>query len=170
MHLVFIVHYSFGIILKQKIALEKYSSSSTDIIKQKFDIENDVLSKIVINREPEILSDITKIAESDNLRYYRTAQGMKSFVGVPLYYGKALAGILAMDSKENDAFGIETIYSLGRFVRVISLLISLFEEKHADSQADMRLKALLEIVSTDKKFEDENELFAMIEKFSKNDL
>ncbi len=147
----------------KKVALEKYSSSSTDIIKQKFDIENDVLSKIVLNREPEILSDITKIAESDNLRYYRTAQGMKSFVGVPLYYGKALAGILAMDSKENDAFGIETIYSLGRFVRVISLLISLFEEKHADSQADKRLKTLLEIVSTDKKFEDQNELFTMIE-------
>lgn len=146
-----------------KIALEKYSSSSTDIIKQKFDIENDVLSKIIINREPEILSDITKNAESDNLRYYRSAQGIKSFVGVPLYYGKALAGVLTMDSKENDAFGIETIYSLGRFVRVISLLISLFEEKHADSQADKRLKALLEIVSADKKFEDENELFSMIE-------
>lgn len=146
-----------------KIALEKYASSSADIIKQKFDIENDVLSKIVTNREPEILSDITKIAENDNLRYYRSGQGIKSFVGVPLYYGKALAGILAMDSKENDAFGIETIYSLGRFVRVISLLISLFEEKHADSQADKRLKALLEIVSADKKFEDENELFTTIE-------
>jgi len=146
-----------------KIALEKYSSSSTDIIKQKFDVENDVLSKIIINREPEILSDITKNAESDNLRYYRSAQGIKSFVGVPLYYGKALAGVLTMDSKENDAFGIETIYSLGRFVRVISLLISLFEEKHSDSQADKRLKALLEIVSADKKFEDENELFTMIE-------
>ncbi len=147
----------------QKIALEKFASSSGDIIKQKFDIEDDVLSKIIIKKEPEILSDIVKNAESDNLRYYTAPQGIKSFVGVPLYYGKSLAGILAMDSKENDSFGIETIYSLGRFVRVISLLISLFEEKHADSKADKRLKSLLDIVANDNKFENKAELFAMIE-------
>ncbi len=147
----------------QKIALEKFASSSGDIIKQKFDIENDVLSKIIVSQEPEILSDIVRNAESDNLRYYTTPQGIKSFVGVPLYYGKSLAGILAMDSKDNDGFGLETIYSLGRFVRVISLLISLFEEKHADSQADKRLKVLLDVVATDSTFESEGELFAMIE-------
>jgi len=147
----------------KKIALEKYASSSNDIIKQKFDIEDDVLSKIVIKREPEIISDLVLNAETDNIRYYSSPQGIKSFVGVPLYYGKSLAGILAIDSKENDVFGINTIYSLGRFVRVISLLISLFDEKHEDSQADKRLKSLLDIVSTDKKFEDETELFSTIE-------
>ncbi len=147
----------------QKIALEKFVSSSGNIIKQKFDIEDDVLSKIITKKEPEILSDIVKNAESDNLRYYTEPQGIKSFVGVPLYFGKSLAGILAMDSKENDSFGIETIYSLGRFVRVISLLISLFEEKHTDSQADKRLKSLLDIVATDNKFENEAQLFTMIE-------
>ncbi|MBU0474866.1 MAG: GAF domain-containing protein [Bacteroidetes bacterium] len=147
----------------KKIALEKYASSTKDIIKQKFDVEDDVLSKIVVKKEPEIISDLALNAEKDNIRYYTSPQGIKSFVGVPLYYGKSLAGILTMDSKENDTFGIETIYSLGRFVRVISLLISLFEEKHADSQADKRLKSLLEILAIDKKFDDENELFSTIE-------
>ena len=147
----------------QKIALEQFASSCSNIIKKKFDVENDVLSNIILRKEPEILSDIILNAESDNLRYYNAPQGIKSFVGVPLYYGKSLAGILAMDSKENDAYGIETIYSLGRFVRVISLLISLFEEKHADSQADKRLKSLLEIVSADQKFETDAQLFSMIE-------
>jgi len=146
-----------------KIALEKFISASSDIIKQKFDVEDDVLSKIIVNKDPEIISDLMLNAESDNIRYYTTPQGIRSFVGVPLYYGKSLAGILAMDSKERDAFGIETIYSLGRFVRVISLLISLFEEKHADSQADRRLKSLLDIVAIDKKFENESELFSTIE-------
>jgi diguanylate cyclase (GGDEF)-like protein len=146
-----------------KLALEKYVSASEDIIKQKFDIEDDVLSKIVLKKEPESLRNISKNTEVDNLRYYTTPQGIKSFVGVPLYYGKSLAGILALDSKGTDAWGIETVYSLGRFVRVISLLISLFEEKHADSQADRRLKSLLEIVAADKKFETESELFSTIE-------
>jgi len=147
----------------KKLALEKFASSSDEIINQKFDVEDDVLSKIVINEEPELLTNLAKNAEGDNIRYYNSPQGIKSFVGVPLYYGPSLAGVLALDSKENDIFGIETIYSLGRFVRVISLLISLFEEKHADSKADKRLKALLEIVSADKKFDTETELFSTIE-------
>ena len=147
----------------QKLTLEKFSSVSTDVKKQKYDIEDDVLSKIVQNQEPELLTDLIRTAEYDVIRYYNSPQGIKSFVGVPLYYGENLAGVLALDSKENDAFGIETIYSLGRFVRVISLLISLFDEKFSDSQADQRLKALLEIVAADKKFEDETELYSTIE-------
>ena len=39
----------------------------------------------------------------------------------------------------------------------------MFEEKHADSKADKRLKALLDIVSADKKFESESELLSTIE-------
>ena len=147
----------------KKLALEKFASGSDEIINQKFDVEDDVLSKIVLREEPELLNNLAQNAEGDNIRYYNSPQGIKSFVGVPLYYGPSLAGVLALDSKENDIFGIETIYSLGRFVRVISLLISLFEEKHADSKADKRLKALLEIVSADKKFETEAELFSTIE-------
>ena len=147
----------------QKLTLEKFSSVSTDVKKQKYDIEDDILSKIVQNQEPELLTDLIRTAEYDVIRYYNSPQGIKSFVGVPLYYGENLAGVLALDSKENDAFGIETIYSLGRFVRVISLLISLFDEKFSDSQSEQRLKALLEIVSADKKFEDETELYSTIE-------
>jgi len=147
----------------KKLALEKFASGSDEIINQKFDVEDDVLSKIVLNKEPELRNNLAKHVEADNIRYYNSPQGIKSFVGVPLYYGPSLAGVLALDSKENDIFGIETIYSLGRFVRVISLLISLFEEKHADSKADKRLKALLDIVSADKKFESESELFSTIE-------
>ncbi len=147
----------------KKLALEKFASGSDEIINQKFDVEDDVLSKIVLKEEPELLNNLAQNAEGDNIRYYNSLQGIKSFIGVPLYYGPSLAGVLALDSKEKDIFGIETIYSLGRFVRVISLLISLFEEKHADSKADKRLKALLEIVSADKKFETEAELFSTIE-------
>lgn len=146
-----------------KLTLEKFSSVSSEVKKQKYDIEDDVLSKIVQNQEPELLTDLVRTAEYDVIRYYNSPQGIKSFVGVPLYYGESLAGVLALDSKENDAFGIETIYSLGRFVRVISLLISLFDEKFSDSQSEKRLTALLDIVTADKKFEDEADLYSTIE-------
>jgi diguanylate cyclase (GGDEF)-like protein len=141
-----------------RLTLDKFVSSSSEITKQKFEIEDDILSKIVMNEEPELLTDISPTAEADVIRYYNKPQGIKSFVGVPLYYGKKLSGILALDSKASDAFGIETIYSLGRIVRVISVIISMFEDKYSESLSDQRLKGLLSILSTDKKFETEEEL------------
>ena len=148
---------------KEMLALEKYVTNSGDIILQKFEVEDDVLSKIVKKEEPELLTDVLEKVEADVIRYYSKPQGIKSFIGVPLYYGDQLAGVLAIDSKIQDAFGIETIYSLGRFVRVISSIISLFDEKFADTQADQRLRSLLNVLSTDKKFETEQELYAAIE-------
>lgn len=148
---------------KKRLTLEKFSSSSPDIVQQKFDIEDDILSKIVQKEEPELLTDITATAELDVIRYYSKPQGIKSFAGVPLYFRERLAGILAIDSKVNDAFGIESLYSLGRFVRVVSLIITLFDEKFNENQSEQRLKALLEILVSDKKFDSELELYNVIE-------
>lgn len=147
---------------RKRLTLEKYVSSSAQISKQKFDLEDDILGKIIQKEEPELLTDISSNAEIDVIRYYNSPQGIKSFVGVPLFYGKSLTGILTLDSKVNDAFGIEQIYSLGRIVRVISVIISLFEEKFSESQAEQRLKALLGVLSYDKKFESEADLYAAL--------
>jgi len=139
---------------KDKLSIEKYVSGSPDQIAQrKFDIEDDILSKIVQNGEPELLSDISPAAEADVIRYYSSVQGIRSFVGVPLFYDKQLIAIIAVDAKAGDAFGIETIYSLGRFVRVITMIITIFEEKHSDTLSQQRLNGLLNIVPDDMKFD-----------------
>ncbi len=148
---------------KKRLTLERHISSSNQISKQKFELEDDILGRIVTKEEPEILTDISMNAETDLIRYYTQAQGIKSFVGVPMFYGKSLTGVLVIDSKVPDAFGIEQVYSLGRIVRVISVIISLFEEKFAESQAEQRLKTLVDIISYDRKFESEAELYHSIE-------
>ncbi|MEJ5352173.1 MAG: GAF domain-containing protein [Melioribacteraceae bacterium] len=148
---------------RKRLTLERYISSSSQITKQKFDLEDDILGKIVQKEEPEILTDISPNAEADVIRYYSTPQGIKSFVGVPLFYGKNLTGILVLDSKVNDAFGIEQIYSLGKIVRIISVIISLFEEKFSETQAEQRLKALIGILSTDKKFDNETDIYSALD-------
>ncbi len=112
---------------KEKLTVEKYVSVSEDLTRRKFDIEDDILSKIVQSGEPELLSEIPPAAETDVIRYYSTPQSIRSFVGVPLFYDKTLIAIIAVDSKDEDAFGIETIYALGRFVLVITMIISIFE-------------------------------------------
>ena len=66
--------------------------------------------------------------------------------------------IIAVDAKVEDAFGIETIYSLGRFIRVITMIISIFEEKHSDSISQQRLNGLLNLINPEQKIESEQEL------------
>jgi diguanylate cyclase (GGDEF)-like protein len=147
---------------KEKLTVEKYVSVSEDITRRKFDIEDDILSKIVQSGEPELLSEIPSTAETDVIRYYSTAQSIRSFVGVPLFYDNTLIAIIAVDSKDEDAFGIETIYALGRFVRVITMIISIFEEKHSDTLTQQRLKGIMKFIAPENNYEDENELFRLM--------
>ena len=148
---------------KEKLTIEKYVSNSSDVSNRKFDIEDDILSKIVQKGEPELLSDISTIAETDVIRYYNSAQGIRSFVGVPLFYDKQLIAIIAVDSKLGDAFGIETIYALGRFVRVITMIIGIFEEKHFESLSQERLKGLTNLINPEKRFENEEDIIIAIQ-------
>jgi diguanylate cyclase (GGDEF)-like protein len=143
---------------KEKLSIESFVSNSNEIDKRKFDLEDDILSKIVQKAEPELLSEIASVAEVDVIRYYRSNQGIKSFVGVPLFFGKSLIAILAVDSKMPDAFGIETIYSLGRFVRLITMMISLFEDKYSEKIAQQRLNSLLQIITPDRKYDSDEDI------------
>jgi diguanylate cyclase (GGDEF)-like protein len=148
---------------KETLNLDRFVSASKDISRRKFEKENDILSQIIEKEEPLWLPNISATTEADNIRYYSTPQGIRSFVGVPLFYGKTIAGILALDSKGEDSFNVETVYSLGRLVRVISIIISLFEEKFTESLSEQRLKSLLSIFSVQKKFAVAEDLFDTIE-------
>lgn len=163
------VYYAHSVIFfwynqrKEKFSIEKFVSNSNDIAQRKFDLEDDILSKIVQKGEPELLSDISSVAETDVIRYYESRQGIRSFVGVPLFYDKSLIAIIVLDSKVEDAFGIETIFTLGRFVRVITMIISIFEEKHLDSVSQQRLNNILHLIGSHFKLESEEDLVSSIQ-------
>jgi len=147
----------------QKLILEQFAACGDKISQQRFQLEDDVLSKIAKNGEPELLTNISSAAEKDVIRYYVAPQSIKSFVGVPLYYDNKIYGVLALDSLSPDCFGLETVYTLGKFVRIISIIITLFEEKVIENQSQSRLNALLNIISAENKFETESDLFQAIE-------
>jgi diguanylate cyclase (GGDEF)-like protein len=75
--------------------------------------------------------------------YYDAAEGIHSFVGVPLYFGSEPIAVLAADSKARDAFGLETVASLGRFTSLIALLLGSYNQKF-DLAADARMLAVLD--------------------------
>jgi diguanylate cyclase (GGDEF)-like protein len=153
----------------QELSIQKYFSNTEDAITKKhFPLEDDIISKIVQNQEPVHLNEISPNAELDVVRYYDTPQGIKSLVGVPLFYAETLTGVLVVDSKASDAFGIETVYSLGRFVRIIAIIISLFDEKFSGSTAEQRLETLLNILKTDRKFDNDDDIKETIDSAIKN--
>lgn len=153
----------------QELAVQKYfSNSEGSITKKHFPLEDDIISKIVENQEPVHLNEISPNAELDVVRYYDSPQGIKSLVGVPLFYADSLAGVLVVDSKAPDAFGIETVYSLGRFVRIIAIIISLFDEKFSGSTAERRLETLLNILKTERKFDNDEDIKETIDATIKN--
>lgn len=152
----------------QKLNVHKYLSKSNDILMRKFQLEDDILSKIVQTNEPQLLSDILPNAEYDNIRYYEKPQGIKSFVGVPLYYDGELIAIIAIDSKVGDSFGIETIYSLGRFIRVITLIIQIFDERHKEQLSQKRLNTLLNFLSVEIETDSYNNILNCISNTFKN--
>ncbi len=154
---------------RQDLTLQKFFSNSADsITKKNFPLEDDIISKIVNNEEPVHLTEISPNAEMDVIRYYDNPQGIKSLVGVPLFYAKSLAGVLVVDSKAPDAFGIETVYSLGRFVRIIAIIISLFDEKFSGTTAEQRLETLLNILKSERKFDNEKDIIETIDSTIKN--
>ncbi|MCB0746755.1 MAG: GAF domain-containing protein, partial [Ignavibacteriae bacterium] len=155
--------------IRQELTLQKfYSNSPEAITKKNFPLEDDIISKIVETEEPVHLNEISSNAEMDVIRYYDNAQGIKSLVGVPLFFAKKLTGVLVVDSKAPDAFGIETVYSLGRFVRIIAIIISLFDEKFSGSTAEKRLETLLSILKTERKFDNDEDILETIDNIIKN--
>ncbi len=155
---------------KEKITLHAAESNlpRNNIIERKFEMENDVISRIAESKEPAILSNITPNVEADNIRYYSSPQNIGSFCGVPYDFNGQLVLILAVDSKGNNEFGSETVFVLGRFIRIISMLISLFEENHTRKVNDARLNALLSLISVEKPFDSIDEIASFFARVSEN--
>ena len=151
-----------------RISLDKFASSSKEITRRRFELENDVLSEIIKTGSPKLIQAVSPNSEQDTIRYYNSPQGIRCFLGAPVFFHQSLVGIIAIDSKEEDVYGIETIWSLGRLVRAISIIIDLFEEKYSESLSEKRLKSLLSILSFDERLADIQNFFETIEKSAQN--
>lgn len=68
----------------------------------------------------------------------------------------------AVDSKVEDAFGPETIFTLGKFVRMITLILSIYDEKFNIEMSNQKLDAVLELVGNNTTPSDERRLIQSI--------
>jgi len=140
---------------KNQMIIQSYVSENNNIHKARFSLEEDIVSKVVRNGSPELLNNLNSNVEADLIRYYDSTIGIKSIVAVPVFFNDQLIGVLVADSKSEDAFGVETVYLLGRFVRMVTIMLGIFDEKFSVNLVNQKLDALIGLIGDPEKNQDE---------------
>lgn len=128
---------------KQLVLEAKITDSGSFTTDRKIVLSEDVVSSIGMTGEPKIVNNILAETEQNILCYYKSLQDVKSFIGVPVFYANDAntakpIGVIAVDSKAEDAYGDETFSVLSHFSKLISSLLISYTEKY-DLFADVKL-------------------------------
>jgi len=135
--------YAWANFEKRRMVIETKSTVASNFTSQRrFPMESDLMSQIAAGGKPQVVSCIEPANEKDLIPYYGSLAFVKSFVGVPVFFGQRVVGVLAADSKAEDAFGVETLSLLSLFTRLLSALIKSYTEKY-DLQLESRGFAVL---------------------------
>lgn len=143
---------------KNQIIFYTFSSEEVAFQKLKYEVGTDIISKVILTGNPTYTCNINSNVEADLIKYYQTPIGIKSVAAVPVSFNNRLIGILAIDSKNEDAFGPETIYNLGKFVRLITFILGVYDQKYNIDIVNQKLDALLELIGNSTREYDENKL------------
>lgn len=109
---------------------------------KKFKLSNDTISRIIENKKPEILTEINPSAITDLIPYYSSSVNSVSFIGIPIFYGDEVLGVLAADSVVPDAYDSSTVQFMGNLTKIISTLLISFSHKYELLQNSNLLSAI----------------------------
>lgn len=129
---------------RQQLVVEaKITEAEAEFTSQrKIPMGIDALSQIAREGRPEIITQISATAELELLPYYERSAATVSFIGVPVYYGGNVVGILFADSLVEDAYSDITVGFFGQFTKLISGLVSSYTSKYDLLHANTTLEAL----------------------------
>ncbi|MBM4178938.1 MAG: diguanylate cyclase [Ignavibacteria bacterium] len=129
---------------RQQLVVEaKITEAEAEFTSQrKISMGHDALSQIAREGRPEIITQISPTAELELLPYYERTASTVSFIGVPVYYGGNVVGILFADSLVEDAYSDITVGFFGQFTKLISGLVSSYTSKYDLLHANTTLEAL----------------------------
>jgi diguanylate cyclase (GGDEF)-like protein len=124
---------------KQQMVLEtKITDSLNYFTARRFPFGHDLVSAVAATGRPEVLSVVNPDSETELFPYYTAAEGIRSFVGVPVFYSKSTdprdpgypVAVIAVDSIAEDDFGDETVAVLGHATKLVSALIKSYNDKY----------------------------------------
>lgn len=122
---------------KKQLVLESYVSDSTHFTThRRKEIGLDLISQIANGGKPQLVTEINSLSQPEMLGYYDDVEPVKTFVGVPIFYSQLAmepqspVAVLAIDCLEQDAYGNETLASLGHVTKLVSGLIRSYTDKY----------------------------------------
>ena len=142
---------------KQQLVLESAVSDSQKFMtNRRFALASDLVSQIATHGKPQIVNYVNSMSQSDILPYYESAETVKTFVGVPIFYNGSQSpepvAVLILDCIEADAYGNETITSLAQIAKLVSTLIRSYTAKYdllLDSEVLRSINRMREQLSID---------------------
>ncbi len=159
----------------QMVMEARISDTASSITQRRYPMGADLVTRVAEHQTPELISEVNPDSERDLMPYYSAPVGVKSFVGVPVYFPKGAqqspgkpVGVIAVDSRAVDAFGKETLVVLGQFTKLVSALIKSYTDKYdllLDSELLRSIRKLQEKVRND--FSIETILHQLTEETSK---
>jgi diguanylate cyclase (GGDEF)-like protein len=122
---------------KKQLVLESYVSESVQFTThRRKEIGLDLISQIANTGKPQLVTEINALSQPEMLAYYDGVEPVKAFVGVPIFYSQLAVepqnpvAVLAIDCLEQDAYGNETLTSLGHVTKLVSGLIRSYTDKY----------------------------------------
>jgi diguanylate cyclase (GGDEF)-like protein len=142
---------------KQQLVLEGHITDSEKFMtNRRLPIGSDVISQIATNGKPQIVNFVNTLGQNDMVPYYETVDGIKTFVGIPIFFSgiqaQDPAAVLTLDCLEADAYGNETITSLAQIAKLISTLTRSYTAKYdllLDSEVLRSISRIREQLSID---------------------
>jgi len=116
---------------KENFTIESYASDiQLDFSSKKiYPIANDIISQIIINSKPEILTELNPLSIKDLIPYYTNEVNVKSFIGIPVIWNENVIAVLTADSVFEDAYDSASVSLMGQFTKLISGLIKSYTHK-----------------------------------------
>ena len=111
------------------------SDSKSFTAKKAIPFSGDALTQIFVARNAQLYTDITSQDEPKILRYYDEPNAIRSFIGIPVFHGDRVYGILFADSIAKSAFGPDDVKLLNRFGKICSALIENYASKSKHIEA-----------------------------------
>ena len=129
---------------REQIIIGEYVTDSRNFTTaRRLSLGSDLVSRVGIEGRPEILAELSSASEQDLAIYYDSAEGIQSFVGVPVFFHEEIIAVISADSKVPDSFGPETVSTIGKFTGLLSTLLASYNQKF-DLAADSRVLAVLD--------------------------
>lgn len=122
---------------KNQIVLESFVSDSDKFTThRRRELGNDLISQVALSGQPKLLNHVNMSGQLEMLGYYEGVEPVKTFIAAPIFYSKTQANpqtpvaVLTIDCIGDDAYGPETLSSLGQFAKLISALIKSYTDKY----------------------------------------